>query len=197
VSQITAIECYGTYQAIKRHFEGSYDYVKYNGKVNINPGQFESRKDYLVYNWLAKKYNKEDYTDLVLANILKKGSVYSRDLLTDQAKEVMLEYQKRIGSLNYIFKNDLLKLIEDDNFTDIILSQDGDFPKLLKRYEWKEISLETVIIIDDLLRIFGQWNKSIDDRIIWPSLYKTFMKYKPFLQYDREKIREIFKEVMK
>ena len=40
-----AFEVYICYLAMKRHFTSSYDYFKYNGKVNARVDAFENRKD--------------------------------------------------------------------------------------------------------------------------------------------------------
>jgi hypothetical protein len=38
-------ESYKLYNALKLHFEGSYDAVKYNYKTNVTPKSFLNRKD--------------------------------------------------------------------------------------------------------------------------------------------------------
>ena len=50
-------ESYKLYNALKLHFEGSYDAVKYNYKTNVTPKSFLNRKDKYFFAKLAKKYN--------------------------------------------------------------------------------------------------------------------------------------------
>jgi hypothetical protein len=37
-------------------------------------------------------------------------------------------------------------------------------------------------------------NKKIDDTVLWPTIYKKCMKYKPFFHYDMFKCRKILKD---
>ena len=52
-------ESYMLYNALKLHFESSYDAVKYNFKSNVTPSSFFKRKDKYFFAKLAKKYNGE------------------------------------------------------------------------------------------------------------------------------------------
>ena len=61
----------------------------------------------------------------------------------------------------------------------------------------KDIALETLIILNDLMNFFPMWEKEIYDDIVWPSFKKKCEKYKPFLSYDKEKFKLILKEKIK
>ena len=199
MTQITPIECYSELQAIKMHFSGSYDYFKYGGKVSITPASFEAKRDHMTYTWIAKKYNKENYHDLVLSNVLRKPNIYCRELLSEESRETLLEYQKRIQGLSYNFGTDIDHLMdlcakEKCTLDDMLRVESGSPPKLLKQYEWRYITLETLVILDDILGFFGYWDKRIQDRIIWPGIHNLCTKYKPFLTYDKDSLRKILKE---
>jgi hypothetical protein len=52
-----------------------------------------------------------------------------------------------------------------------------------------------VIILNDIFGFFGHWNKKIEDTVLWPSIHKKLLKYKPFFHYDVFKCRKIVKDV--
>jgi hypothetical protein len=58
-----------------------------------------------------------------------------------------------------------------------------------------KISLETVIILDDILRFTRYWNAKLDD-IIWDEKKKLIQNYKSFVQYDFEKCKKLTKETL-
>jgi hypothetical protein len=41
------------------------------------------------------------------------------------------------------------------------------------------------------------WDKKIADTIVWPSMKRKFVKYAPFIVYDKEKFKSILKETVK
>lgn len=190
MTQITPIHAYSIYQGMKLHFTGTYDFFKYKGQVSITEETFKRKKEYYTFVGLAKRYNEQDYKDLVLSNILRKPNIYCRELLSDESRATMLEYQKRIGALAYTFGQDIMRLLEVCDrdhlkFEDMMVVNEGQHPILLNQYEWRVISLETLIILNGVLGFFGYWNKRIDEQIIWPRIHNLCVKYEPFMQYDK------------
>ena len=54
-----------------------------------------------------------------------------------------------------------------------------------------DISLETVIILDSLLGFIPRESKKISDTIIWPDIKRRIEKYKPFVNFDDIKCRNL------
>lgn len=181
-----AYEIYTYYLALKRHFTSSYDYHKYNGKINASVTSFETRKDKFFFYKLSKK---KDAKDFVLANLVHDPKVWVGDMVGEKGEQVFMEWTKKQQSLSYIFKSELGKL--DEDFDSNLITKDGQHPKLLRLHTSGNISLETLIIIDDLTNVFSYWSKKILDNIIFPDILNTCSKYKPFLNYDKSKMKQI------
>ena len=75
----------------------------------------------------------------------------------------------------------------DSNFKVV----EGQHPYALKLFLRKEISIETLIILIDLVRCFSHWEKQMADDVLWKDLSLKLVKYKPFLQYERLKFKNI------
>lgn len=186
----TPFEAYKTFLAVKSHFTSdSYDYVKYNGKVSASASSFETRKDKYQFYKLSKHKNPLQY---LVANFVDGDLKWIGDLFDDKSEKVYSDWLKRQQSLSYIFEQDLNKLLT--NFDDNVIVKNGQHPYLLKQYLRREISIETIIILNDILGFFGHWNKKIEDGVLWPSIYKKLSKYKPFFHYDMFKCRKILKD---
>lgn len=175
-------DAYKKYLALKHHFTSdSYDYFKYNGKMNVKSTSFDVRKDKYMFYKLSKKKDVEGY---LIANMLNDGKTWIGDLLSSESEEIYINWLKRQESLSYVFENDISKLDDDMNVN--FKSVNGEYPLALLLYLRKEICLETLIIIDKAIGIFKHWNKSIQDTVMWPDIYRKCLKYQSFLKLDKK-----------
>lgn len=188
-SAVSPFEAYQTYLALKQHFtKPSYDFFKYNGKVKVQQSSFEVRKDKYQFYKLSKHKDPLNY---LVSNFVYNDIKWIGDLFSDPSKDTYTQWQKYQQSITYNFTNELNKLLT--NFNENFIVTNGQHPHLLKLYRTHEISLETLIILDDILGFNKYWNKEIKDTILWPSIYQKMVKYKPFISYDKIKCRKILK----
>lgn len=181
-----AFNTYVDYLALKRHFTSSYDYFKYNGKVKANAMSFENRKDKFFFYKLSKRKDSRDY---ILANMLENPNVWAGDLVDDKAEIVYADWLKRKQALTYQFKSDIVELNEDFNSNFIV--ENGQHPRVLRLYSMNQISLESLVILCDTTGCLKYWESSIKDTIVFPDINRLVRKYKPFLEYDKLKLKKI------
>ena len=188
-SAVSPFEAYRTYLALKQHFTRSnYDFFKYNGKVNVQQSSFEVRKDKYQFYKLSKHKDPINY---LVSNFVFNDIKWVGDLFSEPSKDTYIKWQKYQQSITYNFTNELNKLLT--KFNDNFIVTNGQHPHLLKLYKTGEISLETLIILDDILGFTKHWNKQIEDTILWPSIYQKMVKYRPFVSYDKFKCRKLLK----
>ena len=182
---MTGYEAFSVYNALKLHFtQKSYDYLKYNGKSNISVVTFENRKDKFHFYKLSRKHPiKDDYTNFLVANLLEDSKVWAGTLLSEECNIIYRQRQKVIQSLSYTNPND-------------VLETNGDYPILLTKALRKEISPETLIILNRILNFLPMWNKRISDTIRWPDYEMKLTKYAVFLMLDDVKYKLILKKVI-
>lgn len=186
---MNGFQTYKMYVALKNHFTSpTYDYIRYNGKTRASVKTYEARKDKYFFEKLARK---RDVQDFILANIIEQGpSVWVGDLASEQqAEDNYRNWVKRQQSMTYIFTNELDKL--DPVYDKNIIVVEGQHPPLLKQVIQHNVSLETLIILNDMVSFYRHWNSKIEDQVIWPSIYQKCKKYKTFLKYDKEKLKKI------
>lgn len=182
-----AFSIYIYYLALKRHFTTDYDFFKYNGKVRSSQQAFENRKDKFFFYKLSKR---KDAKEFILANMIAEPTLWVGDMLdNERAEQIFQEWEKRQQSLSHVFQNDLSELKED--FNSNILVKDGQHPYLLKLYNMRRVNVETLVIIDDLVGNFSYWEKKIADPIIFPSINRFVGKVRPFIKYERPKMKSI------
>ncbi len=188
--RMNEFEAYEKYVALKLHFTSEYDYFRYNGKTSVTPKSFNERKDKFHFKRLAKKYDDSTIRDYFIANIIdNKQWIGNMDIATYS------QWQAKIQSIEYVFSNDVEKLLTNVTEFDIIFNSDkGNHPKLVKAYLGKKISLETVIIFEKLLRFRKTFDKEIRDTIIWPKVSMLIGKYEPFVEANMSRCRKILLE---
>lgn len=187
---MTGYEAFSLYHVLKLHFTTDYDYFKYNGKSNISIESFEKRRDKYHFYKLSRKYDTEEYKEFLVSNFFVDEKTWAGSLLADDAHDAHMERLATIQALSYHFKNDCAYIAEQGSINDL-LHTDGEYPKLLDMLLYAEIKDETLCILNSLMGFMPMWQRKISDTIRYPNLHRKFIKYTPFIMFDRAKFREI------
>lgn len=190
-----AFEAYKIYVAIKNHFTSkTYDYFKYGGKTKAARSTFEKRNDKYFFHKLSKK---KDIVEFLAANFAYGNQVsWVGDFInTEISEQRYLKFIRTKESLSYIFSQDLDRL--DFEFDSNFQCVDGQHPPLLRLYLQGTISIETLIILDDLLSFSHKWTRRIEEKVIWPQVNHLCKKFRPFMAYDKEKMKKLVLEKFK
>ena len=190
---------FAMFHALKLHFTSdSYDYIKYNGKTNVTKTTFSTRKDKYSFYRLSRKFGLTELKDYYLANFLVSDVQWVGDIIGPDSEENYKKWQKRIQSLTYTFESDIIKLLDRvDVPNKLLMVGKNEFPLLMQCAQQGDITIETLIILDDIMNFFPMWEKQIYDDIVWPNFKMKCQKYKAFLHYDKEKFKQILKEKIK
>jgi|TARA_Y100000034_G_C6896047_1_gene413120 hypothetical protein len=184
---MTSYEAYQNYLAMKLHFSGAYDFHKYNGKVSATAQSFEKRKDKFKFAKLSDKLSDPQILDYYLANFIR-----GKEWIGDFDQKSWKEHKKVTQSLQYVYENDIEKLLTKAKTFDIIFQcDDGKHPILVKQFLGKKISLETLVILQRIVEYRNRFDKEISENFIWPKLSKLLADYEPFLKIDVRRYRMI------
>jgi len=186
---MTDFEAYRQFLALKLHFTSEhYDYFKYNGKHNATMASFEKRTDKRFFKKLVRK--NINITEYYVANL-----VNGKEWISQFEDSVWKDWLSRSQSIEYNFINEAEKLLTSAGNFDIIFNCDeGTHPKLLKAYLAKKISLETLVILDRLVRYRRVFDREIDESYIWPKVIMLIQKYEPFVKVNIVKCRRMLIE---
>ena len=161
-----AVDVYLMYCALKAHFgKGDYDFVKYSGKSSATKDSFWRRTDRLFFVKTQRKYKKKQVIqDYLVSNFVCNTKGWLGDFNDDN----YIEWKKRTQSMSYNFKQELEKMGK----ANILGIQDGQHPLLLKEYLGKRVSIETLVILDDISKFTKKWNKELKNDVVWPKVKK-------------------------
>jgi hypothetical protein len=183
---IDPFESYKLYNALKLHFESSYDAVKYNFKSNVTPNSFFKRKDKYFFAKLGRKHNGE-LKDYYVANF-KAGKSYIGDMMDEEGEQNYREHKRIQESIHRVFSIDINRLTEENvPFDYLFKTSDNAHPLVVKLWLQEEISLETVVILNAIFKFIDRESKNISDTIIWPDTRRLIEKYEPFVNFNRDK----------
>jgi ATP sulfurylase len=104
------------------------------------------------------------------------------------------KWQKVIESMTYTFKEDVGVINEyEENFNNVFKMIDNKHPILFRLYSRGKLSIETMVILDDLVNYSDKWKQYND--IIMDEFVTMMMKYRPFLinrvNIDKSKYKKI------
>tara|TARA_R100000353_G_scaffold136891_1_gene97233 strand:+ start:259 stop:861 length:603 start_codon:yes stop_codon:yes gene_type:complete len=191
-----AFDVYRSYLALRLHFTtDKYDVIKQKGRVRATKQSFFKRNDLLSIRKIADTFSEKEVVDFLVANFVsgdRWGGVFN-----SEAKSNYNDWKRRIESMTYTFTNDIDKLVfeiekRQINFNDIFVNG-NNHPILLKMYLRRDISMDTMVILNDINNYVDILDKNLDNDIIWPDVSRLIKKYSPFLDIDKEKYGSILR----
>ena len=179
-----AVDVYLMYCALKAHFQGDYDYHKFGGKTKTKRESYYKRKDRFFFAKTAVKYEDTEVLNYFVSNFIHNRSGYIANF-TDKNYET---WMNKRAMFYEIFSQEMQPFVK--NFEPLFECKSGQHPTLLKEYMGKRISLETMIVLDDLVEFSKRWDKELVwDDFVWPDVKKLMNNYKGFLTINTNKYR--------
>ena len=190
-------DAYRCYLAMKNHFtKDKYDYLKYRGKVRATNEAFYKRRDRFWFEKFARQKSDKEVEDFFVANFTSCSdpeSLWIGEMIKEGEGRYQ-EWQKKVQSLSYMFKEDSEKLFTDNKVDDVFDCSKGH-PIILKKFLGGNINLESLVIYD---RIFG-YSKNFDKELtdpVWETVSRRVRKYSPFININVSRYKKILKEVV-
>lgn len=190
-------DLYCTYQAIKLHFTSeSYNFFHYDGKTRVSVDAFQKRRDKFLFHRLARKYRDDEMVPFLVANFVHSDDNWTKSLLEDEAEETYKDWKRTTDSMSKIYVEDLQKVATKETFNDLFKVEDGQFPKLLVHFMQNDVTLETMVILNNIFDFIKIWDKKISDDIIYPKVSRKIRKYGSFLNVNVDKYKLLTKEAL-
>tara|TARA_Y100000004_G_scaffold190853_1_gene248638 strand:+ start:2622 stop:3236 length:615 start_codon:yes stop_codon:yes gene_type:complete len=198
---MNSYEAYKLYLAIKLHFTtDNYDFFKHNAKVNSSFNTFLKRNDRFFFHKLVTKYKPDELLDYFVCNFAVNSKTWIGDLVRADGETNYNKWRKFNESFTYNFRMDLVRISNvlsehSIRFDDVFSVPSGQHPRLLRLFLSKQITIQTLIIMDHILSFVNNWDKEIKETIIWPEISSKIAKLRQFIKFNRTKCKFIMKEV--
>lgn len=193
---MTPLEVFTTYLAVKNHFtKTNYDFHKYHGKVKTSLKTFYNKKERFFYEKLSRQKTDKEIVDFFVCNFVECNDPHAL-WIGEIVKEGDERYQKwytKKQNLVDVFVNEINSSFKDKNFDEMFSIKSNRHPQLLKEYLQEKLSIETLVILDQILEYKKQFDSKLYDPI-WDSVSLKISKYSPFLVVNTNKYKKILKE---
>jgi len=199
---MNAFEVYEKYLALKGHFAGRYDYNKYKGKVNVKVSTFEKRRDKYYFKKVAKQYNSNEVVPFLLSNFVDNEDAWIGELANNQdSDKIFLQWKKRTEGMTYLFKEEFKKTLnflstENLTFSDMFKVEGANHPLLFVLLMQKELSIETFIIMNEVLGFIKIFDGKLKHDIVWESWSEKCKHYRKFLEIDEKNFKELMVSII-
>jgi hypothetical protein len=193
---MTPFDVYKTYLALKNHFtKDSYDYHKYCGKSRATLNSFYKRNDRYWFERISRQKTDNEVVDFFLASFVSCSDpeTYWIGNIIKEGQDNYNFWSKKIQSLSYIFKDEIIKVFQNKNFDDLFNIKGNTHPEIVKEHLKNNLSLESLIILNKILGFKTDYDKKMDDPV-WKFLSMRIKKYDAFLNIDVFKYKKILKE---
>lgn len=194
---MTQFEVYKYYIALKLHFTtDNYDVIKHKGRIKASRIAFAKRKDLFSIRKIADNYTNEEVVNFLVANFVS-GDRWG-GMFDSEAKVRYDDWRKRTESLQYNFEKELDTIVHDLelsnlNNEELFKISKNEHPYIIKAYLRKDISIETLVILEKILGFTEKFDNEINDTIFWPDMSRLIKKYKPFVKIEKEKYYELYR----
>lgn len=195
---VHGIDVYKTYLAFKQHFSNpTFDFFKYDGKVNAKEETYQARNDFYFFETLARKLTDQEVKEYMLASFVAAedpSKVWIGDI-KETGKGSLMEWRRLTESLSYNIERDTLNLLERtgggrEGLQRLMEVPERGHPELLRCFIRKDISFLTFCVFDVVLQFSPDWEGKMRDPL-WEKVLFKLRKTKPFLSINREKMRGV------
>lgn len=180
------------YMALKLHFtQPKFDVFVNRGHVKGSYEKFLNRNDHMIFERLGRQFNDRDFIQYVASNFMYGHS----DMIYDNTDSMAnyKEYLRRKQSITKVFSDDVQVIMDSGAQYEF---SGNKIPDVLQLLIAKKITLETVVILNDMDHFVDQMKQSTIALMLGDELLRI-EKAKGFVKYVPEKIKPIYDEYLK
>ena len=197
IPKVTPFDTYKSYLGLKNHFtKPKYDYHLYNGKSRASLQSFYKRRDRFFFEKLSRQKDDREVVDFFVSNFVTSDDPQSLWIgeIVRNGEQNYTDWKRKVQSLSYHFRGEMESILLDQDLDSVFTLKNGH-PLILKKYLTKEISLETLVILDKILSFVKDYDQKLQDPV-WLTVSSLIKKYQSFLNIDVFKFKKILKEIV-
>ncbi|QBP05945.1 hypothetical protein [Synechococcus phage S-B05] len=198
IPKVTPFDTYKSYLGLKNHFtKEKYDYHRYGGKSRASLESFYKRKDRFFFEKLSRQKDDSEVIEFFVSNFVSCDDPQSLWIgeIVRNGEQNYTDWKKRLQSLSYTFKSEVENVFSGKNFDEMFKIEGTRHPQLIKEHLGKNLSLESLVILNKILGFKKQFDSKLNDPV-WKFLSMRIDKYDSFIHIDVFKFRSILKEVI-
>jgi hypothetical protein len=197
------------YVSLKNHFNVSYNWKKYRGRITIPREAYERRKDKKFFQIIQSRYSAVERNQIFLANFVYNKHFWIGELLAENCVSIWHDWQGRIGRIQYQFEEDLKNALADIekkkglgplNALKLLIRKPDDTHPLILRFVWGGMfGVESYLLLSSILNLRKVYQPFLREDRLWADFEYKIEKYENFLgpKLNIEKAKETLKTLTK
>ena len=198
IPKVSPFDTFKAYLGLKNHFtKEKYDYHRYGGKSRASLESFYKRKDRFFFEKLSRQKDDSEVIEFFVSNFVGCNDPQSLWIgeIVRNGEQNYTDWKRRLQSLSYTFKSEVENVFSGKNFDEMFKIEGNRHPQLIKEHLRKNLSLESLVILNKILGFKKEFDSKLDDPV-WKFLSMRIDKYDSFIHIDVFKFRSILKEVI-
>jgi len=198
IPKVSPFDTYKAYLGLKNHFtKDKYDYHRYGGKSRASLESFYKRKDRFFFEKLSRQKDDSEVIEFFVSNFVSCDDPQSLWIgeIVRNGEQNYTDWKRRLQSLSYTFKSEIENVFSDKNFDSMFDIEGTRHPQIVKEHLAKNLSLESLVILNKILGFKKQFDSKLDDPV-WKFLSMRIDKYDSFIHIDVFRFKSILKEVV-
>ena len=192
---MSGLGVYLIFNALKCHFFSNYDYFHYCGvlsKYNQESYKNVSEKERKLYEKFSRKYNnKETLEGFFVANLLlASGRIAIANLNDQESSKNYLAWHGRTSAISNTVLTDIKWLLsrapggtsKTEVFNWLFRPPLNTNPPILTYLLRSQISIESFLCLDFCIEFFEDFDRRLNDDLVWENARIRCNKYRPFLK---------------
>lgn len=200
---------YCQYLGLKVHFNSSYNWKKYGGKILATRESYEKRRDKKFFQIIQSKFKPVERNQIFLANFVYDKHLWIGEFLTEHCIGLWQEWKGRIARMEYQFEEDLKNALDEiqrrkgigrvQALKVLIRKPDNTHPLILRFLWGGMLGIESYLLLSQLLELEKVYKPYLADDRLWADFEFKVKKYGYFLKpkIDLEKSKETLKRITK
>lgn len=144
---------------------------------------------------MSRQKTDEEIINFFVANFVScddPQSLWIGEIIRDGESRYK-NWKKKTESISYVFKEEVNEVFTSKNFQQMFEIKSNRHPQILKEYLQGKLSLETMVILNNILNYKTDFDQKLQDPI-WEFVSMRISKYSSFIHTDVFKFKKILKE---
>jgi hypothetical protein len=144
---------------------------------------------------MSRQKTDEEIINFFVANFVScddPQSLWIGEIIRDGESRYK-DWKKKTESISYVFKEEVNEVFTSKNFQQMFEIQSNRHPQILKEHLQGKLSLETMVILNNILNYKTDFDQRLQDPI-WEFVSMRILKYSSFIHTDVFKFKKILKE---
>lgn len=180
------------FTAMRLHFTNpTFNVFENRGRVKGSFSAFMNRNDRLLFDRLARKYDDKEFIKFCAANFMYGHGEMIYE--SQQAENNYKEFQKRKQAITKVFSDDCHRILNSKAKYTIV---DTDIPDVLKLFLGSKITIETMVILNNMDGIVEKYRKNNQLVTMFGPELLRIEKSTGFVKYDTYKIMNVYMQFL-